>query len=718
VPLACGLLFTASAAFAADPPAAAGESESGLAEVLVTAQFRTENVQDTPIAITALNADALSERNLSNVAEAASHAPNVFIAPAAQGFGQSASIIIRGIGQADPHFAVEPGVGMYIDDVYYGILTGSMLELLDLDRVEVLRGPQGTLAGKNSIGGAIKLFSQKPGPEADSYVEVGYGRFDRVLGRAATNLTLVPDKLFARVSAATLHQDGYLTQLDYTCATGQALDLGPGLGGTQRLTTGCKIGEEGGKDVWTVRGALRWVINDKIENNLVVDATEDHSQNPAGKLLLQSPAWAQGANFITGAESYTNYETNQSRPTGAQPSNDPYAMPKVSPLDASGISNNLDIALSDTLQLESITGYRAATTQFSQQADASPASIVDQLWRLRHHQFTQELRLSGTVGTLVDWTVGAFYYDAEGYSSGRINLPGGLQPGGGGLNLEIILDDPVKTRSESAFVHSVFHVTDRLNLTAAVRYTDDLKEFTFNRRDSNLNPPLLGLLDFTGTYEGNRLDYRAAVDYRWTDNFMTFAQVSTGYKGGGVNPRPFFVTQVRNYDPETLRTYEAGFKSDLFERRARLNTSVYYSNYKDIQLMLNRCDQFSPFPGAPCAMSANVGDAHVKGAELELQLLPTDQLSIDAAVGYTDFEYTRIGPNVAVTRDMTTVYAPKTTATAGVQYRFELGGIGSITPRIDYAYRSKLHGGGQRGHQPHRWRRACECTPRLEERYE
>lgn len=107
--------------------------------------------------------------------------------------------------------------------------------------------------------------------------------------------------------------------------------------------------------------------------------------------------------------------------------------------------------------------------------------------------------------------------------------------------------------------------------------------------------------------------------------------------------------------------------------------------------MLNRCDQFSPFPGAPCAMSANVGDAHVKGAELELQLLPTDQLSIDAAVGYTDFEYTRIGPNVAVTRDMTTVYAPKTTATAGVQYRFELGGIGSITPRIDYAYRSKFY---------------------------
>ena len=689
-----GTLLISNPSLAQDADAKS-ESAGALAEVVVTAQFRKENVQDTPIAITALDAAAMAAMGLSDVGEAANRAPSVFIAPAASGFGQSASITIRGVGQADPHIALEPGVGMYIDDVYYGMLSGSLFELLDPDRVEVLRGPQGTLAGKNSIGGAVKLFSKTPGPDPDAFVEVGYGDYDHVIARGASNITLLPDTLYARVSAGAIRQSGYLTELDYTCATGQALSFGNALSGSKRLTTDCRIGDEGGKDVVTARGSLRWIVNEEAQDTLIADVTQDHSENPAGKLLVQSPLWAGTANFITGPHSYTNYENNLGNGTGASattPPDGPFVMPNTSTLEEWGVSNNLDIDLPGAMHLKSITGFRRETTVFSQQTDGSPAAIADQLWSMRTRQFTQELRLLGNIGKTADWTVGAFYYNAHGFSSGRINLPGGFAPGGGGLDLDFLLDDPVHTRSESAFAHLVIHATDQLSVTVAGRYTDDLKAFTFNRLglDFNPYPPLASLVDVTGTYKGSRFDYRGAIDYQWTDEFMTYAQISTGYKGGGINPRPYFVSQVVKFNPETLRTYEVGFKSEFFGRRVRVNVAAYDSTYSDIQLQLLRCDSYSPFAGAPCAMTSNVGDAKVKGVELEAQLRPTEKLSIDATAGYTDFGYTRTDASSGVTLGMQNVYAPKLTATAGLQYAFEFANGSSVTPRLDYTYRSEI----------------------------
>jgi iron complex outermembrane recepter protein len=681
------------AAGAEPDPEARPDTSAGLAEVVVTAQFRRENAQTTPIALTAIDAAAMSAQGMTNLADAANEAPSVFIAPAAYGFGQSASVTIRGVGQADPHIALEPGVGIYIDDVYYGMLSGSIFELLDASRVEILRGPQGTLEGKNSIGGSVKLFSTTPGPQPNGYVEAGYGDFNHFVARAATSFTLLPDTLYARVSVGAIRESGYLTELDYTCATGQPLNLGPGLSGSQRQTTNCKIGEEGGKDVVTGRAALRWIPDAQLENTLTLDVTQDHSQNPAGKLLFQSPLWAGTANFITGPSSYSNYETNLSRPTGTGASaNQPYPMPKTSPLDAWGVSNNLDLKINDALELRSITGYRNEKTVFSQQTDASPASLADQLWSMQTKQVTQELRLLGNLGKLLDWTIGGFYYNAHGLSSGRIDIPGGFALGGGGLDLDFLLNDPVHTRSESGFAHIVLHPVDKLNVTVAARYTNDLKAFTFNRLGLDLlpYPPLASLVNVTDSFKGTRWDYRAAVDYRWTDALMTYAQVSTGYKGGGINPRPYFVSQVQQFNPETLLTYEIGFKSEFFEHRARLNLSAYDSKYKDIQLQLLSCDKFSPFAGAPCAMTANVGDATVKGLEFEAQLRPTEQLNFDASLGYTDFQYTRTDPSSGVTRGMQNVYAPKFTASAGIQYAFELPSGSSITPRIDYNYRSQI----------------------------
>lgn len=668
-------------------PAAAQDATGAdvLAEVTVTAQFRTENLQETPLAISALSAEMMEQKGVTDIVGAANLAPNVALSRGAAGFGQMASIFIRGVGQADPHFAVEPGVGMYVDDVYYGVLTGAVFQLLDTERVEVLRGPQGTLAGKNSIGGSIKLFSKRPGPEADGYADLSYGSFNRITGRAAGNLTLIDDRLYARVSVAGNHSDGYVDRLDYACVSGTAGS------GTQRQGASCRIGTEGGEDVWTARGSLRWMPNDRIDNTLIFDVVRDTSENPASKTIAESPLWTGGANYVTGPESYTNYENLVGQPSGADTT--PFNIPNQTPLTGSGISNLLTVNLSDALRLDSISAWRKSSVSFANTLDASPASVIDQLWQLEHRQFTQEFRLSGEAGTFADWTVGAFYYRADGSSGGRVNIPGGLVVGGGGLDLEILFRDPVETRSKSAFAHAVFHLAEKLSLTTAVRYTDDSKRFTFNRWDINGDPhPLLGaLVDFPVEYSGDRTDYRAGVDYKWTDTFMTYVQVSTGYKGGGVNPRPFFTKQALPYKPETLTAYEVGFKSLFFERRVSLNTAAFFTRYKEFQGTLLQCDSVSPFPGAPCAMSTNVGDADIKGFEVEAQLRPGGGLMVDASVGLLDFEYKRVSSATGITLDMTNVYTPDVTVAVGLAYEFNLGTAGTITPRVDAHYRSEIY---------------------------
>ncbi len=688
VALASGL--TAAPVLAQQAQTAEPEDRSaseGGNTIIVTAQFREQSVQSIPIAISALNAELLQDKGIEDIAGAANLAPNVQLSSGAGNFGGMAAIFIRGVGQSDPHFAVEPGVGMYIDDVYYGVLSGSVFDLMDVDRIEVLRGPQGTLSGKNSIGGSVKLFSRRPGPNADAFVEIGYGSRNSLLGRAATNITLA-DNLYARVSIGAKRSDGYVDRLDYGCATGD-FSLGTGRGGTD-----CKIGEQGGQQVVGGRVSLLWTPTSTIENLLIADISRDRSQNPATRLLTSNPAWTGGRNYMTEPGSYTNYENYLSTPRGGSSVGIPYSLSDTTPVDSWGVSNKLDIDLSDNLALTSITAFRSSDSTFNSTLESSPASILDQVWNLNHEQFTQELRLSGIVGDLLDWTIGGYYYDASGTSGGRVTLSGGLAVGGGGLNLDILFRDPVKTTSKSAFVHTVWHPAPGLNITAALRYTDDKKSFTFNRYDLDGSPhPTLGsLTDYTGVFTGNRLDYRLGVNYEASANFMAYAQVATGYKGGGVNPRPFIDTQVVPYDPEELTSYEAGFKSRFADRRITLNGAVFYSDYANFQATLLRCDSLSPFPGFPCTQSTNVGDAEIKGAELELTAEPIDGLNIDGSLGYVDFKYKDVDPATSITLGMTNVYTPRWTAAGGIQYAADLGGSGTLTPRFDISFRSRVEG--------------------------
>ena len=663
-------------------PAAEGSS----ADIIVTAQFREQNLQDTPIAITAVTAESIAAKSQSSIVEVAGAAPNVTLTPAGAGFGNSATASIRGVGQTDFNFALEPGVGMYLDDVYYGVLFGANFDVADVERVEVLRGPQGTLAGKNSIGGAIKLFSQKPGPDTDAYVEATYGRFNRVDVKAATNITLLDDKLYARISGMTKNRGGYFKEYDFGCVTGGTAT------GNQRLTEDCVIGKEGGQEVYAVRGQLRWLATDTIENNLAVDFAKDSSPVQATKLISAGP-WAQG-DYITGPESYSNFATFTGHPGTA----DAFTIPRTNSVESWGISNNLDIKLTDNLALKSITAFRRAEGEFSADLDVSPDDVQTIFNAVSHRQFSQELRLSGEIGDLVEWTIGGYYYDARQTIAGRKDIPGGILPGGGGLFLEFLDDDVIKSDNKSGFAHVVVHPTAAMSIIGGLRYSKETKSYTFSRRSADGSPhPLLGALDgFTGDYSGDRWDYRLGLQYEWSPTFMTYVQTSTGFKGGGVNPRPFFAEQVQPFNPETLTAYEVGFKSRLLDRAVTLNGALFYNRYKDIQMTALSCDQFSPFPGAPCALPVNAGNATVKGAELETTIIPVDGLTIDGAVSYLDFDYTFIStdagiPGVLGVQDgMVTPYTPEWKASAGIQYEIPAPG-GTITPRLDWNYQSKAY---------------------------
>jgi iron complex outermembrane receptor protein len=671
-------------------------ADGQLQEVTVTAQYRSQNLQDTPLSISAISGEALAERNVVDIAQAGNLIPNVNLTKNAGGFGQMASIYIRGVGQSDPHFAVEPGVGMYVDDVYYGVMPGAVFQLLDTDRVEILRGPQGTLAGKNSLGGSIKLFSKRPTSDPDAYVELGYGSDEYFSGRAASNFTLVPDKLLARISIAGQRRDGYFDRLDYACANNIPS------GSTQRTVRDCKLGTQGGMSTVTGRFTLSWNATDNINDTLIADIAQDNSENPAAKTfyaptvapLFGTPTWATGSNYITGPHSYTNYENNL--PTPKEPGAvGPVAFPNTSPLSASGLTNDLKINLTDNLRLESITGYRRSTVHFYNQIDGSPASVNDQSWRLDHKQFTEELRLSGEIGSFADWTFGGYYYKADGISEGRIIIPFGLAPGGGGGGIlspaDILFRDPVTTESKSVFAFLALHPIEKMTVTVGGRYTEDSKDFKFLRYN-----PLTGLpnpaylYDVTVKYDGSRPDYRLNVSYEWTDNFMTYAQVASGYRGGGVNPRPFFPSQALPYNPETITAYEAGLKSEFFDRHMSANLAAFVNSYKGFQAAVRRCDAISPFPGAPCNQTTNVGNAHVKGVEFETALMPVGGLRFDLSAGWLDFEYTKVNPASGITLDMTNAFSPKWNGSAGLQYAFNIGGAGTITPRIDYSYRSKM----------------------------
>jgi iron complex outermembrane receptor protein len=699
--------------------ALAAEETGGIEEVIVTAQFREQKLQDTPIAITAVDAAMLEARSQTNLAQVADSAPNVTLKPQGASFGPSITASIRGVGQNDFSPAFEPGVGIYIDDVYFPSLTGAVFDLLDLDRVEILRGPQGTLSGRNSEGGSIKMFSKKPTGENAGFAEVTAGSRQRTGLRASGDFSLA-ENVSARISGVFKRQDGYVDQLDFGCVHPAGSDALNPAGGIPRVRAvgDCRIAKLGGVGYEAVRGILRFNPSENFDLMLSADVTHDE-HTIAGEVLMATGAVANTPNtyaiysttpvpyddrFICGK--FCNYATmyqpaivfnGVATPPGGQPllatsgSN-------ISVYDGYNLGSNLHWGLTDALSIDNILAYQHYKTTWDTDDDLSPTNLNLGHNVQTHWNWSEELRLNAKLGDKVNAVVGGYYFKQSttywSYQDIRYLLsfvP--LFP------LQFIQPDVIPADSKAAFANVGWEIVPNLNLNAGVRYTEESKEYHYFRLnpDGTINHYLDPLETLTGSvahYSGNRTDYRAALDYRFSPELMAYASVSTGFKGGGTNPRPFNVGQVISFNPETLTNYELGIKSDLFDRRLRFNLTGFFSKVKGVQIPVLAC------PDSPCAARLNAGDADSKGFEAELEARPVDGLSIDASYSYLKFNFTSLSPTAeypsnpaGATKSDPPGGTPKQKWTLGAQYEIPLGSAGSLTPRIDADYQGEIYTG-------------------------
>jgi iron complex outermembrane recepter protein len=663
-------LLPATMAYAQGAPTQ-GDDTAGIEEVVVTAQFQRQNLQDTPISITAVTGETLAERGITTLDNVGKLAPNVNISTTSAVHGPAAAVYIRGIGQYDSNPAFEPGVGIYFDDVYHGALNGSFAELFDIERVEILRGPQGTLSGKNSIGGSVKIFTKKPSADGGGYAEVSHGTDNKIIVRGAMNMSVVPDKLFLRVSGMHKRQDGYVDLIDYGCAF-------PGSGvpivNASVKNRGCKWGTLGGKDVSGAAAALRWLPVDGWDVTLSGDLIRDNSEVVALRQFK-----TLNARFVS-PDPFTNYASFKDPASGE-------IYPNVSAVDNQGLSLNIDGELTKGLSTKSITSYRKMIADYSNDQDGSPLDNRLNYNHMIYSQFSQELRLSGKVGEAADWTIGGYYFDSKNNLANRV---------ASGAFFNFNNNDFVDQTSKSAFAHLIVHPMADMNLTAGLRYTDDDKSYVFHQYAGSGTTPT-AQDGRTAAYVGDNFDYRLGIDYRFSPELMVYGQYSTGYKGGGTNPRPIGLTQILPFNPESLGAYEIGLKSDLLDRTLRVNISAFLNNYKDIILIdTSACCGPPGGPGwAPFAiLPKNAGSADIKGIEAEIVWEPIPRLQFAAAGGILDFKYTGLtgaiaGPAPGIA-PFITPYTAEFTGNASVSYAIELGNGSQLTPRLDLTHQSKM----------------------------
>jgi iron complex outermembrane receptor protein len=741
---AMALAMIATPAFAQEPQAA--EEDSG-DDIVVTAQMREQNLQDIPLAITAVSGAQLEARSQTRLTDIAAQAPNVILQQNPAGSGNSMRAYIRGVGQADQSPSVEPGVGIYIDDIYFGTVTASAFDLSDLDRVEVLRGPQGTLAGMNSQGGAIKLYSKKPEGEG-GFVEVSLGSLNRRDIKASADFTVVPDALYARITGVTRNRDGYVTRYDYACVNPTDPDVVAGrLPRLAAVGNDCKLGELGDQKMYAIRGSLRFApTGSPLEINVSADYTKDTSSTQASVLIASAESASKGtaapvnrsgfsvpyqgvayddrfvpygqyrrANAVLndGYASYANfydpgvmYAAAGPQPAGAPPSAipagaklGPFIAPSANQVDGWGVSAIVDYELSPNLSLKSITGYRKYFSQSGSDNDNSPVVFIQDNSKFTHRQFSQELRLSANlIDDSVHVTVGGYYYDADTRYDARIHTPFSGFCAAATPCFSFINDDTSSLTSYAGFGNVAWDVTEALAVEGGIRVTHEKKDYLFGRFNPNgigeylpLSNPQNPLSGQVGTYEETITDWRLAASYKVTPDIMVYAQAATGFKGGGISPRPYSFYQIRPFGAEKLKSYEVGFKADFLDRKVRLNVTGFYMDYIGYQGVPQVCIGLDNQPLHPdrggvsglCGQYLNIGDAEVKGFELETFIKPVPGLQIDGSWSLTDFKFTSINyPTTSIVVGASRPGIGKWKWSYGIQYEADLG-FGTLTPRVD-----------------------------------
>jgi iron complex outermembrane recepter protein len=713
--------LSAAGTLGASAPALA--QQEGLEEIVVSARFREENLQQTPLAITAFTGENLEARNLTDVTMLDTFSPNTIIQPLGAGWGSTAAAFIRGIGLGDNSLSFEPGVPIYIDDVYHGRPQGAILDLLDLERVEVLRGPQGTLFGKNSVGGTIRLVSRKPEGDNTGFAEIVTGSDDRLDLRGSYDIALVPDKLFARFSGSSKQRDGYFDILDYECVNGPGSLGGGGTGilpgathstfgfplplpptdpidlqsqlGPQDIRTeeGCVVDQLGNENVATGRAAFRWLAGDAVEVNVSADLTKMDQQGPADKYTFLNPNhnfnlnWSNGVavpvfnlpydtRFITDSP-YTSYHRFGSDPLFNRD------VENVNEMEHWGVASTVEWQASSNVLFKSITSYREFENTFGRDSDGTPLP-VDHTWDTSiHEQLTQEFQLTGLAfDERFDWATGFFYYSADDSNQGWNFL------------YPFILStnnhkDVQETESWAVFVHGTYDINDVLSVTAGVRYTDDQKDVNVFRQDFRTGAVIIP--NTAVSVDAQETSPKVGLNWQLREDLMTYVQWATGFRGGGFGPRPANPLQVAAFDVEEVETLEGGVKTDLRDGRLRVNSALFFSEATNQQQGTQEFDS----SGAIWFRTVNTGKSEYYGLEVEVLSNPVADLQLEAAVGYIHYE--RVDPGVSgLCRTLpngdlcTAPRTPEWTAAVGATYGWNFGNGSTLSLRGDATYQSKM----------------------------
>jgi len=625
----------AAPAFAQETPAAdsptqsadAGQdASSGTGDIVVTARRRAESLSKVPIAVTAFTADKLEKIGAIDLTDIQNVTPNTTLKDA-RGTNSTLAAFIRGVGQQDPVPGFEAGIGIYLDDVYLNRPQAAVLDIYDVDRIEILRGPQGTLYGRNTIGGAVKYVTKKLPDHLEINLKGTYGSYNQADGIVSVSAP-IGDMLKVGVSGARLTRDGF----------GKNLNLGI---------------DNYNKSVWAGRGTVEFTSPDsRLFVRITGDYTHDTSAPRNGHRLIPG--------LLTGSPVLANvYDTNAGL---ANPKEDVWA---------GGLSMSVSAELTDSLTLRSISAWRKDRSYTPIDFDSTPSVDVDVPAIYKNSQTSQEFqllyksdKLNGIVG---------FYYLGAKASTGFDVLLSTTFP-----TFDAYTAGDVRTETSSIYGDFTYDFTPQLSLSLGGRYTwDQRSSYIFKASytggvtsEFGGNPTPFGApsTDFRGVANFKRFTPRASLSFKPSDDHMLYASYSEGFKGGGFDPRGSGTSApdvnqdgVRSYQeiynyllfkPETVKSFEIGWKGAAFDRRLAWALDGFYSNYSDVQVpgsvgcIIGGVQSF-------CGITTNAAKAHIKGVELETnaQLArgfagPGSAINFTGTLGYIDAKYkTFIGPD-------------------------------------------------------------------------
>ncbi|MCZ8019479.1 TonB-dependent receptor [Novosphingobium sp.] len=623
----------ASPAYAQNTPT----DDQGLEDIVVTAQRRAESVQDVPIAITAFNAETLETRGINTALDVTQFVPNL-VGLNNTGLGTANSYYLRGVGNTESIATFDPPIGTYINDVYISRQNANNFSFFDVERVEVLRGPQGTLFGRNTTGGAIAVVMKDPGDEIGGYIEAGYGSYQRKLARGSIDLPVSP-QFAIKLSGYWQNDNGY----------------------AKNTTTGERTNENDG---WGLRLGVKGELSDSITWRASYMHTYADASNVANfDCDPANPTNCDGRFVTTGLRKVNDFG---GRFTGRK---DDFGLGNQAEMDM--ITSNLEFGLGGDTKLNLITGYLDMRQTFALDfadgralpslAVPSPAVRGYTLGGFviandgKHKQFTQEVKLSGSLGDgLVDYVTGVFYINEKNDTDFADLFNLGLAPPPAGFPF-LLADRRLKnnTKAWAGYAQADINVSDALTLTAGIRYTDEEKTFDISDNRASCND---GTVEATCLVNANLRATngvaiptvirtkvwtpRFALNYKMNDDVLMFLSATKGFKSGGWNARATAPSEALPFGPETAWSYEAGVKADLLDNRLRVNLTGFLLDIEGLQTP----SAFTRANGSIAFITRNFANYRNKGVELEVTARPADGFTVFGSIGYMDDEY-RLDPN-------------------------------------------------------------------------